>query len=148
MASGRRWTAEQKRAIVEEYESTPWGAKGGVLRRHNIPHKRLALWVSYRDAGILDTGRRSNGWQARMTPPGESAEIGRLRAQVRRLERELEKSHRDRVVAEAAAEALGKASALLQSLLQSADSTEGPESEPGSSTASSPDASGSSGPPG
>jgi hypothetical protein len=33
---GRRWTVEQKLGIVEEYESSPHGLKGAVLRRHAI----------------------------------------------------------------------------------------------------------------
>jgi hypothetical protein len=77
--------------------------------------------MSYRDAGMLETGRR-RGWQSRMTPRIESAEIGRLRQEVSRLEAELEKARRDRLVAEAVAEALGKASALLQVMLESAES--------------------------
>jgi hypothetical protein len=34
MPNRRRWTAEQKRAISEEYDSTPWGRRvrccGGI----------------------------------------------------------------------------------------------------------------------
>jgi transposase-like protein len=120
MATGQRRSAELKRAIVEEYESSAWGSKGAVLRRHRVTQSAIRRWMSYRDAGVLDTGLRK-GWQVRMTPRAESAEIGRLRAEVNRLNAELERSRRDRVVAEAAAEALGKASALLQVMLQSAD---------------------------
>ena len=119
--AGRRWTVEQKRGIVEEYESSPHGLKGAVLRRHAISRRRVQDWMSYRDAGILETGRRK-GWQSRMTSRTESAEIGRLRQEVSRLEAELEKAQRDRWVAEAVAEALGKASALLQVMLESAES--------------------------
>lgn len=123
MPRGRFWSFEQKRAIIEEYESAPWGFKGAVLRRHGLVQSTLRMWVSYRDAGILDTGLRK-GWQARMTPRSENAEIVRLRAEVARLERLVEKARREKVVAEAAAEALGKASALLQSILQSAEPVE------------------------
>lgn len=56
-----------------------------------------------------------------MTPGTESAEIGRLQSEVKRLEAALAKEQRNRHVAEAAAEALGKASALLQVLLESAE---------------------------
>jgi hypothetical protein len=69
-----------------------------------------------------------------MTPRAESAEIGRLRAEVNRLQAELDQADRDRRVAVAAAETLGKASALLQQMLQSADLS---ESEPSSPAASS-----------
>lgn len=98
----------------------PWGAKGAVARRHGVAMGQVARWASYRDAGVLETGLRK-GWQARMTPRKESAEIGRLKAEIARLETERDRAHRDRLVAEAAAEALGKASALLQLMLESAE---------------------------
>jgi transposase len=120
MATGRRWSVAEKRAIVEEYESAAWGLKGAVLRRHRLTHSNVGRWMSYRDAGVIETGLRK-GWRTRVTPKAESAEIGRLRAQVRRLDAELVKSRQDQVRAEAAAEALGKASALLQQMLQSAE---------------------------
>jgi transposase len=132
MPNGRRWSAEEKRAILEEYESAPHGSKGGVLRRHQLSHGQLVRWATYRDYGVLDSGLRK-GWRERMTPKVESAEIARLRAEVNRLTAEVEKAHRDRQVAEAAAEALGKASALLQVMLQSKE----PMSEPSSPTVSS-----------
>jgi transposase len=131
--SGRRWTADQKRLILEEYESAPWGSKGAVLRRHGLAHNQISRWATYRDHGVLDSGLRK-GWRERMTPKAESAEIGRLRAEVRRLEQQLEKAQRDRLVAEAAVEALGKASALLQAMLQSGEPTSETSSPAGSST--------------
>jgi len=132
LVARRWWTVEQKRAIVEEYESSPHGSKGAVLRRHAISRRRVQDWMSYRDAGMLETGRR-RGWQSRMTPRTESAEIGRLRREISRLEAELDKAQRDRWLAEDAAEALGKASALLQVMLESAESA--PQSDPSSPAA-------------
>ena len=117
MPSQRRWTVEEKREILEEYESAPWGSKGAVLRRRQVSHHGVAVWASYRDAGLLETGR-GNGWRGRMTPKGENAEIARLRAEVIQLKAEVEKANRHRHVAEAAVEALGKASALLQVMLE------------------------------
>lgn len=131
MPTGRRWTAEEKRAILEEYETAPHGSKGGVLRRHQLRVEQVARWSTYRDLGILDTGFRK-GMRMRMTPKAESAEINRLRGEVRRLQAQVDQAQRDRLVAEAAAETLGKASALLQAMLQSA----APRSEPSSPAAS------------
>jgi transposase len=127
MPSGRRWTAEEKRAILEEYESAPHGSKGAVLRQHQLSFHHIARWATYRDQGFLDTGWR-RGLHMKMTPKAESAEIGRLRAEVRRLQVQVDQAHRDRLVAEAAAETLGKASALLQAMLQSAEPTPDPSS--------------------
>jgi transposase len=123
MVAYRRWTVEQKRAIVEEYESAPFGVKGAVLRRHGIHSSRVHSWASHRDAGLLQESRLRKGWQVKMTSHAESVEIGRLRGEVRRLEAALAKEQRNRHVAEAAAEALGKASALLQVMLESAEPT-------------------------
>jgi hypothetical protein len=122
----QRWTVEQKRMVVEEYESAPYGAKGAVLRRHGASPRQVRLWASYRDAGVLESGLRK-GWRGRMTPRTESAEIGRLRAEVKRLEAELVQARKDRWMAEAAAEALGKASALLQVMLEGAEPANQPE---------------------
>lgn len=129
MAGRRRFSVEEKRAIVEEYEEAPHGKKILVLRRHRLAVSTMQRWISYRDAGVLETGLRK-GWQARVTPKAESAEIRRLRAEVKRLEALLAKERRHRHVAEAAAEALGKASALLQVMLESAE----PESPSASSS--------------
>jgi transposase len=123
MGSGRRWSVEQKRLILEEYEGAPHGAKGAVLRRHRITYSQLVQWATYRDHGILETGWR-RGMRVQMTPKAESAEIGRLRAEVRRLQAELDNAQHDRLVAEAATEALGKAFALLQLMLESAAPTD------------------------
>lgn len=136
----RRWTVSEKRAIVEEYESAPHGLKGVVLRRHEISSRRVRDWASHRDAGLLQDARLTKGWQSRMTPRGESAEIGRLRAEVGRLEAALVKEQRNRHVAEAAAEALGKASALLQVMLESAEPSPSEPSLPAVSEISSPPA--------
>ena len=138
MPSQRRWTVEEKREILEEYESAPWGSKGAVLRRHQVSGHAVYGWASYRDAGLLETGRRK-GWRARMTPTTESAEIARLRAEVTRLKGQVEKANRHRQVAEAAVEALGKASALLQVMLESAEPTPDP-SLPSVSVSSAPPA--------
>jgi transposase len=136
MPIGRRWTAAEKRLILEEYETAPHGSKGAVLRRHQMHASQIAEWATYRDLGVLDSGARK-GMRFRMTPKAESAEIARLRAEVNRLQAEVDRAHRDRLVAEAAAETLGKASALLQAMLQSADPRPEPSSPPvstGSST--------------
>ena len=139
MSRGRRFTVEEKRAIIVEYEDAPYGSKTLVLRRHRLSWSTLQRFFAYRDAGLLDSGARK-GWPYLMTPRAESAEISRLRGEVRRLEAALAREQRNRHVAEAAAEALGKASALLQAMLESA--------EPSSSEPSSPVASWPSSPPG
>jgi hypothetical protein len=51
MPNRRRWTAEQKRAILEEYDSTPWGSKGAVLRRHRLTHTAIAVVLLQAEPG-------------------------------------------------------------------------------------------------
>ena len=140
MVKYRTWTVAEKRVIVEEYEAAPQGLKGAVLRRHGLHASRVYAWASHRDAGLLQETKLTKGWQARMTPRVQSAEITRLRGEVRRLEAALAKEQRNRHVAEAAAEALGKASALLQVLLESADPSPSEPSSPAASRISSPPA--------
>ena len=137
MPSQRRWTVEEKREILEEYEFAPWGSKAAVLRRRQVSAHVVYRWASLRDTGLLETGRRK-GWQ-RMTPRAESAEIARLRAEVTLLKAEVAKANRHRHVAEAAVEALGKASALLQVMLESAEPIPDPSS-PSVSVSSAPPA--------
>ena len=45
---GRGWTVEQKRVIVEEYESAPYGAKAAVLRRHGASDRQVGLIPFFR----------------------------------------------------------------------------------------------------
>jgi transposase len=139
MPQRRKFSVEEKRAMVEEYDEAPNRSKVLVLRKHQLSVSTMQRWISYRDAGVLETGLRK-GWQTRVTPKAESAEIARLRAEVKRLEAALAKEQRNRHVAEAAADALGKASALLQVMLESADPMPSEPSSPAASPLSSPPA--------
>jgi len=127
MSRGRRWSLAEKQTILVEYEDAPEGSKAAVLRRHRVALANVHRWASYRDAGVLETGLRGE-WRTQMTPKTESVELRRLRAEVTRLEAEVEQARQDRQVAEAVAHSLGKASALLQAMLQSADPTPDPSS--------------------
>jgi hypothetical protein len=50
MPNRRRWTAEQKRAILEEYDSTPWGRGCGV-RTHQLTHTAIAVVLLQAEPG-------------------------------------------------------------------------------------------------
>ena len=104
----RRFTAEYKLAILEEYErlSDP-GAKGALLRREGLYSSHLVEWRRARDAGALKE-LAPKARPAKRTP--EQVENDRLRRRNARLEDELAKH-------KLALEIQGKASELLERLL-------------------------------
>jgi transposase-like protein len=110
----RRFTAEYKLAILEEYERlTDPGAKGALLRREGLYSSHLVEWRRARDAGALkELAAKSR--PAKRTP--EQVEIERLRRRNERLEGELAKH-------KLALEIQGKASELLERLLIESDET-------------------------
>lgn len=108
----RTFTAEYKRAIVAEYDATPVGSKGGVLRRERLYDSHLKEWRAAIDAGTLDAPPRRG-----RSPGGpEQGRIAELEKQVTRLE--AESARKDGVIAdrEAALEVLGKGVAFLEAL--------------------------------
>lgn len=115
----RRFTAEYKLAILEEYERlTDPGAKGALLRREGLYSSHLVEWRRARDAGaVKELSPKSR--PARRTP--EQVENDRLRRRNERLEGELAKH-------KLALEIQGKASELLERLL--AESNEDPRQQP------------------
>jgi len=115
----RRFSAEYKLAILDEYASlTDPGAKGALLRREGLYSSHLVEWRRARDAGAL-RALRPQSRPARRTP--EQVEIARLQRRNERLSDELAK-HR------LALEIQGKASELLERLL--AGSTEETSQQP------------------
>jgi transposase len=115
----RRFSAEYKLAILDEYASlTDPGAKGALLRREGLYSSHLVEWRRARDAGALrELGPKAR--PARRTP--KQVEIDRLRRRNERLTDELAK-HR------LALEIQGKASELLERLL--AEGTEETRRQP------------------
>jgi transposase len=115
----RRFTAEYKLAILEEYERlTDPGAKGALLRREGLYSSHLVEWRRARDSGaVKELSPKSR--PARRTP--EQVENDRLRRRNERLEAELAKH-------KLALDIQGKASELLERLL--AESNEDPRQQP------------------
>ena len=111
----RMYSLVEKLQIVAEYESAAHGAKGEVLRRHDVTSSSVTRWAYSRDHDLFGpgiTGRKVNG--AVMTPKNQSVEIARLR-------RELARAQADQEVLAAALESLGKAHALLEKVAESAE---------------------------
>lgn len=108
----RRFTAEYKLAILDEYERlTDPGAKGALLRREGLYSSHLVEWRRARDAGALKE------LAAKTRPAKRSAEqleLDRARKRIERLEDDLAKH-------KLALEIQGKASELLERLLAGSD---------------------------
>lgn len=112
----RRFNAEYKQAILDEYDRlTDPGAKGALLRREGLYTSHIVDWRRQRDAGV----REALGEKRRAphkTP--EQRELERLRRRNQKLEADLA-SHK------LALEIQGKASELLERLLAESDTPSG-----------------------
>ena len=110
----RRFDAEYKLAVLEEYERlTDPGAKGALLRREGLYSSHIVEWRRARDVGAIKELAPKSRPAAR-TP--EQVELERLRRRNERLEGELAKH-------KLALEIQGKASELLERLLAESDET-------------------------
>jgi transposase-like protein len=111
-ATRRRFTADYKLAIVEEYDGlTEPGARGALLRREGLYSSHIAEWRRARDAGALQALGRTRG---RKPADARDAEVARLRRRAERAEAELAKT-------KLIIEVQGKVSALLEAISESAE---------------------------
>lgn len=113
----RSFTGEDKRRLVADYEATPRGQKGAMLRRERLYDSHITEWRAAIAAGTLDappTRGRPKGSKSSPTP--ERAQITELERENTRLRAELGK--KDEVIAAKAdaLEVLGKGVALLEAL--------------------------------
>ena len=106
-AKRRYFSAERKRAILDEYESADQGTKGSILRREAIYTSHISEWKRARDAGSLAALKGTRPTRS------SKAEVAKLTKRNARLERELAKT-------KAALEIMGKVHALLETLSESA----------------------------
>ncbi len=112
--SRRSFSAEYKLAIVAEYENTPNGEKGAVLRREGLYSSHVIEWTRARDAGALQGVAGSRRSEKRPKRSAEAVELERLRTRNAKLESDLTKTR-------TALDIMGKAHALLEQLSESAD---------------------------
>src|SRR6266542_4433587 len=114
----RRFSAEYKLAILDEYERlTDPGAKGALLRREGLYSSHIVEWRRAREVGAL----RELAPKSRRRRSATQVELDRANRKIDRLEGELAK-HR------LALEIQGKASELLEQLL--AESAEDKRQQP------------------
>jgi transposase len=110
----RRFSAEYKLAILEEYEGlTDSGAKGALLRREGLYSSHIVEWRRARDSGAI-SGLAAKHRKKRSDV---ERELEKARKKIERLEDRLDR-HRK------ALEAQGKASELLGRLLAESEDDE------------------------
>jgi transposase-like protein len=107
----RRFTLNQRIAIIAEYEVAEMGQRGAVLRRHEITSPTMTRWRKQKRAGLLEPSDKTESRMALSRV--ERAAFIRMQADYAALEARLAQS-------EGAVEVLGKASALLEALAKSA----------------------------
>lgn len=110
----RSFTAAYKRQIVEEYDATPEGGKGAVLRREGLYSSHVIEWRKGLEAGELASSVAKRAEKSRSKAAADAAELARLRRENTRLRTELDKTREALVIT-------GKAHALLATLSESAD---------------------------
>ena len=104
----RSFTVEYRARVVAEYEAAPHGSKAAVLRREGLYQSQIRKWTVARDA--LNRGASAPRRPHRAS--GGKDDPGWLRAENRRLARELAKS-------QAVVEIMGKLQGLLETISES-----------------------------
>ncbi len=105
----RSFTAAYRARVAAEYEAAPHGEKAAVLRREGLYQSQVREWAIARDA--LNRGASAPRRPHRASTGGED-DPGRLRAENRRLTRELATS-------QAVVEIMGKLQGLLEHVSES-----------------------------
>lgn len=86
-ATRRRFSAEYKVGLLEQYEKLPSGERGALLRREGLYSSHIDAWRKQRDAGVLDAlGPKKRGRKAAVANPlaQENAELRRALAKAER----------------------------------------------------------------
>lgn len=113
----RSFSAEDKRRLVAEYEATPRGQKGAMLRRERLYDSHITEWRAAIAAGTLDAPpKRGRPKGSRTTPSPEQARIAELERENAKLRAELDKTEQALATKDDALEVLGKGVAFLEAL--------------------------------
>jgi len=91
-ARRRRFTAEYKASVLREYEATPKGERGALLRREGLYSSHISKWQEDRNAAQRQALQpRKRGPKPKPQP---DAEVVALRKQVARLEHQLQRAQK------------------------------------------------------
>ena len=112
--------------MVAEYEGTPNGEKGALLRREGLYSSHIIEWTRARDAGLLGKpdGREAGSGEF---GPGRAKKKSSEQLELERLRRQNEKLQADLKKTRMALDIMGKAHALLEELSESADDQNPPK---------------------
>ena len=115
-ATRRSYSAKYKAAILAEYDGLDRDGRGALMRREGLYSSLISEWRKQRDKGALEALGKTKG-----RPPVDPVERenARLKAEVAKLESELDTSRR-------VIEVQGKLSALLEQLATGGATDEGP----------------------
>ena len=109
----RTFTAEFKRAIVQEYDAAPNGTKGAVLRRERLYDSHIQEWRAAFDAGRLEKPAARKG---RPKNTAEQAQIAQLTKELAAERAAHERTRGKLASTDAALDTLGKGVAFLEAL--------------------------------
>ena len=104
-ARRRRFTAEYKATVLREYEATPKGERGALLRREGLYSSHISKWQDDRNAAqrqALEPRKRGP-----KPKPQPDPEVATLRRQVARLEHQLQRAQKVIEVQKKISEILG-----------------------------------------
>ncbi len=114
-AKRRSYSAKYKADVLAEYDRLDRDGRGALLRREGLYSSLISEWRKQRDKGALEALGKTKG-----RPPADPVERenARLRAEVAKLQAEVETSRR-------VIEVQGKLSALLEQLATGGATDEG-----------------------
>jgi hypothetical protein len=104
-ARRRRFTAEYKASVLREYEATPKGERGALLRREGLYSSHISKWQEDRNAAqrqALEPRKRGP-----KPKPQPDPEVVALRKQVARLEHQSQRAQKVIEVQKKISEILG-----------------------------------------
>lgn len=115
-AKRRSYSAKYKAEMLAEYDGLDRDGRGALMRREGLYSSLISEWRKQAGKGALDALGKTRG-----RPPADPVERenARLKAQVAKLEAELDTSRR-------VIEVQGKLSALLEQLATGSATDEGP----------------------
>lgn len=113
----RTFSAEDKRRLVAEYDATPRGQKGAMLRRERLYDSHITEWRAAIAAGTLDAPpKRGRPKGSKTTRSPEQDRIAELERENAKLRAELDKTEQALATKDDALEVLGKGVAFLEAL--------------------------------
>lgn len=113
----RTFSAEDKRRLVAEYDATPRGQKGAMLRRERLYDSHITEWRAAIAAGTLGAPPKRGRPKGSKTPrSAEQVRIAELERENAKLRAELESTEQALAAKDDALEVLGKGVAFLEAL--------------------------------